>query len=152
MINGMSESSVINFFDTYAKALEQRDSKVLVSLHFLPCIMLSDDAQSTFSDVSKLEGFFNQGLLFYRQFGIETVRANLWSRVPLTEKIQRVKVNWQYFDKNMVPVYFCDYHYVIRLDKANHWRITLSVSINERERMEEWRMNADLGQKVNNNE
>lgn len=128
-----------DFFDTYAHALENNDSKTLLMLHHLPCTMLADDAHTLFTDASKLEGFFNQGLLFYKQFGITHARPNIWNRGDMTPKIKRLKVNWQYFDVKKQPVYFCDYHYVLKADKHNHWKIVLSVSVNEKERMEQWR-------------
>ena len=139
-MNSTNTAETLNdFFDHYANALEQHDSKTLALLHFIPCTMLSDDAYTLFSDASKLEGFFNQGLLFYKQFGITQVRANIWSKAALTEKISRVKVNWQYFDASGKPVYYCDYHYIMKTDKYLRWKIMLSVSVNERERMEQWR-------------
>ncbi|NDC42690.1 MAG: hypothetical protein EBZ77_14280 [Chitinophagia bacterium] len=134
-----AHQSLIDFFDHYARALEQNDSKSLVQLHHIPCTMLSDDAHTLFGDASKLEGFFNQGLLFYRQFGIVHARPNIWSRASLTDTICRVKVNWQYFDKENKPIYNCDYHFVLKLDKHHHWKIILSVSVNEKERIEEWK-------------
>jgi hypothetical protein len=76
---------------------------------------------------------------FYRQFGITHVRSDVWSRQDLTPRICKVKVFWQYFDAFKQPIYNCDYHYIMKLDKHNHWKIILSVSVNERERMEEWK-------------
>jgi hypothetical protein len=104
-----------------------------------------DDGRVTlgvFNDAGKLEGFFNQGVGFYRQFGIVGVRPDVWSRRFWSKKIMQVKVNWQYFDLNKKPIYNCDYHYVLKLDKNNVWKIILSVSENERERMEEWQRNS----------
>lgn len=108
-------------------------------LHHIPCTMLSDDTTTVFNDFSKLEGFFNQGLSFYRQFGIAHVRADVWSRQQLTPRICKVKVHWHYSDAFKQPIYDCDYHYVLKLDKYNQWKIMLSVSVNEKERMEEWK-------------
>jgi len=126
------------FFETYAKALEHYDTKGMAALYGIPCTMVSDDITSIFNDATKLEGFFNQGAGFYRQFGIAHVRHETWSRRNWTEKIINVKVNWQYFDVFKNPVYNCDYHYVLKLDKNNQWKIILSVSVNEKEKMEQW--------------
>jgi hypothetical protein len=126
------------FFENYAKALESYDTKSMAFLYNIPCTMLSDDATTIFNDAGKLEGFFNQGVSFYRQFGIVHVRPEVWTRRDWTEKIINVKVNWQYFDANTKPVYNCDYLYVLKLNKNKEWKIVLSVSVNEKERMEEW--------------
>lgn len=127
------------FFETYAKALEKYDTKGMAYLYHIPCTMLSDDATTIFNDAGKLEGFFNQGVSYYRLFGIARVRADVWSKRPLTDRIVNVKVNWQYMDVNNQPIYNCDYHYVLKLDKNSQWKIILSVSANEKERMEEWK-------------
>ena len=131
---------ISNFFENYAKALEAYDTKGMAYLYNIPCTMLSDDATTVFNDAGKLEGFFNQGVGFYRQFGIAHVRPQLWSRREWTGKIITVKVNWQFYDINNQPIYNCDYHYVLKLDKNNQWRIITSVSVNERERMEDWQV------------
>lgn len=106
--------------------------------------MLSDDATSIFNDAGKLEGFFNQGATFYRQFGIAHVRHDVWMRRELTPRIANVKVTWRYLDTSQNPIYTCDYHYTLKLDKNDQWRIILSVSVNEKERMEEWQARRTL--------
>ncbi|MCF8450737.1 MAG: hypothetical protein K9G49_12775 [Taibaiella sp.] len=109
-------------------------------MYNIPCTMLSDEATSLFNDSVKLEGFFNQGAGFYKQFGISHVRQDIWTRKLITSKITSVKVNWQYFDALQQPIYSCDYLYTMKLDKNNQWKIVVSVSLNEKERMEEWQV------------
>ncbi len=128
-----------DFFDTYARALETYNTKGMAFLYNIPCSMLSDDATSFFSDAGKLEGFFNQGTGFYRQFGIANVVPHIWSKRPCTDRIVNVKVKWQYLDVFKKLIYDCDYHYTLKLDKNNQWKIILSVSVNEKEKMEEWK-------------
>jgi len=127
-----------HFFENYAQALENYDSKSMSYMYHIPCTLLSDDATTLFNDAGKLEGFFNQGISFYRQFGITQVKNEIWAKREWTGRIMNVKVNWQYYDKNNNPIYNCDYHYVLKLDKNNQWKIILSTSVNEKERMEEW--------------
>jgi hypothetical protein len=127
------------FFESYAKALEEHDAKTMAYLHLIPCTMLSDTDNRPFNEASKLEGFFAQGIAYYRQLGIVHVKPDIWNKVALTDKLYRVKVYWSYFDKQNKPVYNCEYHYLLRKEKNNLWRIALSISVNERERMEEWR-------------
>ncbi len=132
--------NINDFFDIYANALEIHDTKGMTFLHQLPCNMVADDAYTVFADASKLEGFFNQGMTFYRQFGIAKVRSDVRSKVDLTRRIATAKVNWRYADALQQPIYNCDYYYVLKIDKNGSWKIILSVSINEKERMEEWKL------------
>ena len=131
--------SITDFIETYAKALEHYDTKTMAYLYNTPCTMISDDTTTVFNDLSRLEGFFNIGAGFYRQFGIAHVRPEIWTRRDWTGKIMNVKVNWQYFDEQKRPVYNCDYQYVLKTDKHHQWKIILSVSLNEKERVEEWK-------------
>jgi hypothetical protein len=131
---------VNDFFEIYAQALEHYDTKGLAFLYCTPCTMVSDEATTSFNDAGKLEGFFNQGAGFYKQFGIAHVRHEVWSKRELTGRIISVKVNWMYYDAAHSSIYNCDYHYVLKLDKADQWKIVLSVSVNEKERMEQWQI------------
>lgn len=141
--SAMPVQNINDFFEIYANALVQHNTKGMAYLHHVPCTMLSDDATTIFSDASKLEGFFNQGMSFYRQFGITHVRSDVWSSQQLTDRICKVKVLWQYMDAFKQPIYDCDYHYIMKLDKYNTWKIILSVSVNEKERMEEWKSKSE---------
>lgn len=129
---------VNDFFESYAHALENYDTKLMARHYSIPCTFLSNEACTIFTDSSKLEGLFNQGTSFYKQFGITHARPEVWSKRLWTDKICKVRVNWQYFDKDNQPVYNCDYQYILKLDKHNTWKIELSVAVNEKERMDEW--------------
>lgn len=129
-----------DFFENYARALENYDTKGLSYMYNIPCTMLSNEATTLFNDMGKLEGFFNQGTTYYRQFGIAHVSHELWTRRELTDKIMSARVNWKFYDSNHKPIYNCDYHYTLKLDRNNQWKIILSVSVNERERLEEWQV------------
>ncbi len=132
--------TVNEFFENYARALENYDTKGLAYLYNMPCTMLSDDAASVFNDWGKLEGFFNQGTGFYKQFGIAHVNHEVWNRRNITNRIAVVKVIWQYYDSLKQPIYNCEYHYTLKMDKNNQWKIVLSVSVNEKDRIEEWQV------------
>ncbi|MES2702222.1 MAG: hypothetical protein V4649_06260 [Bacteroidota bacterium] len=129
---------VNKFFEIYAAALEGYDTKRMAFLYNMPCTLVSDDKTTVFNDFSRLEGFFNQGSIFYRQFGIVKAQPEIWTRRDWTNRIMNAKVNWQYYDSADKLIYSCDYHYVLKADKYNQWKIILSVSVNEKERMEEW--------------
>lgn len=138
----MSESTlhkVNEFFDTYASALESFDTKAMAQHYVLPCLFISDDNSTVFTEASKLEGLFNQGTGFYKQFGIAHARPEVWSKRAWTDKIIKAKVNWQYFDAENQPIYDCDYQYILKVDKQGKIKIEVSVSVNEKERMEEWK-------------
>lgn len=129
---------VSSFFDSYARALESFDTKLMAQHYYIPCTFLADESTQVFTEASKLEGLFNQGTNFYKQFGIVHARPEIWTKRSWTEKIVKVKVNWKYYDVNNQPVYNCDYQYILKLDKHDKWKIEVSVSVNEKERMEEW--------------
>src|SRR6185437_7713674 len=129
---------VDDFFESYAKALENHDTKLMAHHYFVPCTFLSDDATTLFTEASKLEGLFNQGVMFYKQFGVASVKADVRNKKPWSEKIIHSRVNWQYCDSKSQPIYNCDYQYILKPDKNNNLKIHLSVSLNEKERMEAW--------------
>jgi hypothetical protein len=129
---------VNTFFDTYAQALETHDTKLLAYLYHVPCTLLSNDNTTTFNESSKLEGLFNQGVVFYKQFGIVHARPTVWKKDIWTDHIIRTQVNWQYLNARQKPIYNCDYQYVLRTIKSGQLKIICSVSVNEKERMQEW--------------
>ena len=126
------------FFETYADAMENFDTKLMAMHYALPCSFISDEATQVFTEASKLEGLFNQGMSFYKQFGIAHIRPDIWSKRSWTGRIVKVKLNWQYFDTKNQPAYNCDYNYILKLDKHDKWKIEVAVAINEKQRMEEW--------------
>ena len=94
MNRNVTELSNINsFFEAYARALETADTKMMVTFYSLPCLFLSDDSSSSFTDATKLEALFNQATLFYKQFGIVHARPDVWTKRSITDKIVKVKVN-----------------------------------------------------------
>lgn len=127
-----------SFFEQYAQALERYDSKAMVQHYAIPCTFMSNHSSTVFKEASKLEGLFNQGIGFYKQFDIVHARPEVWSKRMWTDRIAKVKINWQYFDSHNRSVYNCDYQYILRLDKQDNWKIELAVSINEKEQMEAW--------------
>jgi hypothetical protein len=129
---------VNDFFESYARSMEQFDSKAIANFYALPCIFINDDQSTAFTDASALEGMFNQGFTFYKQFGIANIRPEVWSKRAWTNRIVKVKVNWQYFDKDHMPVYDCEYQYILKLDKNNNLKIETAVALNEKQRIEEW--------------
>lgn len=129
---------VNSFFESYAQALENFDTKAMAQHYSLPCTFLADDSAQVFTEASKLEGLFNQGTMFYKQFGITYARPDIWNKRSWSDRIIKVKLNWQYFDKDKQPVYDCDYNYILRLDKHEHWKIEVATSINEKANMDAW--------------
>lgn len=126
------------FFETYARALEIADTKLMANHYSLPCFFLTDESSNVYTDATKLEGLLNSAMVFYKQAGIAHARPEIWSKRRWTEKIVKVRLNWQYFNADNQPLYNCDYHYILRLDKNNNWKIESSVAINETERIAEW--------------
>jgi hypothetical protein len=131
-------NKVNNFFDTYARALENGDTKLMVNHYNLPCFLLSDESSNVYNDATKLEGLFNKAMIFYKKYGVAHVRPEVWSKRSWTDRIVKVRLNWQYYNADKQPIYNCDYQYILRLDKANNWKIESSVSINEMARIAAW--------------
>jgi hypothetical protein len=129
------------FFESYAAALESFDTKQMARHFDLPCMMLSDDTATSFTDASRLEGLFNQGAHFYQQYGVAHARPEVWSKRQWSPRIAKVRVEWRYYDKNNQFLYACDYQYVLHLHNQADWKIRLMVSVNEKERMEAWLKN-----------
>jgi hypothetical protein len=127
-----------DFFESYAQSLETFDSKRLAFLHNIPCSLLSDDSTTFFNDAGRLEGFFNQGMSYYRQFGIAKVSVEVLSRINISEKIVKARVLWKYYDASNQPIYQCNYQYIIKVDKHQHLKIVVSISVDEKEQMEAW--------------
>lgn len=137
---------VNEFFESYARALENFETKSMVHHHNVPVSFISEESVTVFTELSKLEGFFNQGTSYYKHYGIVHARPEIWSKRFWTERICKVKVHWKYFDKENQPLYECDYQYLLRLDKHEHWKIDVSVSLNEKERLEAWLTRRDEGE------
>jgi hypothetical protein len=137
-IPGLKLQSINRFFEVYASALEHFHTKQMAYLYNMPCTLVSDEKTTVFNDLSKLEGFFNQGATFYKQFGIVKAVPEIWNKRELTARIMQVKVNWHYYGADEKIIYACDYYYTLKADKFNEWKIILSVSVNEKEHMEEW--------------
>lgn len=132
------QENIARFFESYSRALAHFDTK-LMAMHFLlPATMMSDDNATVFTEASLLEGMFNQAIGFYKQYGILHARPEVWSKHMLTDRIVRVKVNWQYFDAANQPLYNCDDHYILKLDRNDEWKIQVLISVNEKQRMEAW--------------
>ncbi|MEI8280040.1 MAG: hypothetical protein WCG87_09770 [Bacteroidota bacterium] len=131
-------SNINDFFEAYAKAVENYDTKLMVRYYALPCTLLSDESTTIFTEASKLEGLFNQGTGFYKQFGIAMVIPDLRTKQSLTDMISTAKVNWKYLDALNQPIYDCEYHYILKQDKQTGWKILTSISVNEKENMDKW--------------
>ena len=135
---------VNSFFEKFAEALQGYDTKTMAFLYHMPCTLLSDDATTLFNDYTQLEGFFNQGASIYRQMGVAIVKHEIWNKHNWTEKIVNAKVKWYYFDAENNPIYNCEYQYVLKTDKHSQLKIIMSVSINERKQMEDWKRRQKL--------
>lgn len=138
MISYSPSHNINELFDQYAKALVQFDAKKMVNFYHLPCIFMSDEASNLFKDASKLEGLFVQGTGFYKQFGLVKCAVDVVSKQFITEKICAVKANWRFYNSEEILMYSCDYQYVLKLDKKGQWKIEVSISVNEKDRMEKW--------------
>jgi len=137
-ISTPSHHHISSFFESYARALEHSDTKLMAFHYFLPCTMLDDESSVIFTEASKLEGLFNQGVGFYKQYGVVHALPEVWNKRQLSAHIAQAKVKWQYLNEGRELLYTCDYHYILRHDKQGAWKIQVVVSVNEKQRMEAW--------------
>lgn len=129
---------VNSFFESYAEAIDNFDSKRIAWHYDLPCMLVSDEFSHQFTDNTKLEAVFAQVKRFYTQHHIAHARPTIWSKRQWTNKTVKVKVHWEYFDDDNKFLYGCDDHYVLRIDKNNMLKIIMSISVNEKEQTEAW--------------
>ena len=127
-----------DFFDDYVKAWLSLHAKSLAHCYDLPCSFISDDSHTAFTNATQLEGFFAQGLAFYKQNGIAGVSVDIRSKVRLTEQTVKVKLHWHYYDKAGERLYDCTYYYIVRNDASGHVKIAVAISVDEKEKMEAW--------------
>lgn len=127
-----------DLFESYANALEAFDTKRMSVHYHLPSTFLSDEASEIYSEMVKLEGLLRQGTSFYKQSGIAYARPEIRNKHFWTERIAEVKVRWHYSDKKQMPVYQCDYYYLVRMDKNGDWKIEVSVAVDEKEQIVRW--------------
>ena len=126
---------VQDFFEEYAAALEQFDAKKVRAYYTLPCLLASDDTSTAFTDATVLEALFIQGFSFLKQYGIVHCRPDVLSRREWSPRLTKARVQWHYFNAQNEPLYSCDYNYILHLQKDSAWKIEVSVSVNEKERL-----------------
>ncbi len=134
----MTSNNLNDFFDSYAQALSIYDTKGMAVHYDWPCTFISNEKTTVFNEQSQLEGLFNQGISFYKHYGITDAQAELRHKRHLTDRICNVKLRWKYHNTDGHLLYDCDYEYLLKLDKHSKWKIEIAVSLNEKERMEEW--------------
>ncbi len=146
MDNKVSElQHLSSFFDAYAQAMQAMDTRMMTHFYDYPCMMISAEKGTAFNDATRLEGLFNQGIGFYKQFGVKEIRAEIWTKQQWSEGLANVKVLWQYRDSDGRLLYDCHYVYTMRKDKNGHWKIQVVLSVDEKEKMERWMQQREAG-------
>jgi hypothetical protein len=131
-------TNINDFFDAYAAAMEQHDTKLMTRFYDIPCTMLADEQSSIFTEINKLEGLFNQAMVSYTQLGIRHFNAELRNRRQISDRLYDVTILWHYRDAHDQLVYSCRYHYILRTDKQHHWKIQVAVSVDEKQQLDRW--------------
>lgn len=135
ILKNTSASGVHDFFEGYARAMEQHDSKYIAGCYSLPCTFISDDESRSYTTTARLEGLINQSKRFYTIHGITSVTAEVMNTYMITQRIARVTLRWIYKNDKGLLVYDCNYLYILRLDAHQHWRIETAIDVNEKERI-----------------
>ena len=126
-----------DFFELYAKAVENHDSKFLTNCHSLPCTFIADDSSLAYTSAAKLEGLINNSKRFYSVHGIVSAIPDIRSKRFITDRIVQVSMTWKYFNAKNKPVYDCDYQYLLKLNEYDEWKIEVAISINEQEKIKQ---------------
>lgn len=129
--------NIHNYFERYATAQDNHDTKLMANHYAIPCIFLSQEGSSTYTQQSKLEGLINQGKVFYKKHGITIIEPEVRNHTLIAPNIARTKVNWKYKDHKGTLLYECDYEYILKGENGD-WKIEMAISVNEKERMEAW--------------
>ncbi len=125
-----------DFFDQYAQAVENHDSKYLANCHALPCSFIADDSSLVYTTATKLEGLINNSKRFYSVHNITQAVPDIRSKREITERIVEVSMKWTYLSQKEKPVYDCDYRYILKLNDEDEWKIEVAISINEKEKIQ----------------
>jgi len=131
-------TNINDFFDAYATAMEQHDTRLMTRFYDVPCMIIADDHSSAFTEINKLEGLFNQAIASYTQMGIRYFKAELWNRRQLSDRLHEVKVIWHYENAQQQLLYSCQYIYILRVDKNHSWKIQTAVSVDEKKQLDNW--------------
>lgn len=125
-----------SFFEDYAAALEQKDTKFMANCYAMPCTFIADDSSIVYTSDSKLEGLINQSKRFYALHNITHAEADLRNKRLISDKIVRISMTWIYKNKKNETVYDCDYYYIIKLSEDDTWKIEVAIPINEKEKID----------------
>ena len=131
-----SISELQHFFEGYAECIDRNDARGIAQYFSVPCLMVSDDRSSAFTDLNAVEVLFLQGFSFLKKHGIVSAKPDVRNRRFITEKILQVAIQWSYFGADGHLLYACDYLYMLHHKEQAGWRIETSISVNEKERME----------------
>ena len=130
--------NINDFFTAYATAMLQQDTRMMTRFYELPCTMMADGQANVYTDANKLEGLFNQGIVYYGQLGVREFRPDLRYCAPLNEQYTRAKVIWQHCDASGRLLYSCAYEYILVRQKGGHWTMQVVISVDEKKQLENW--------------
>lgn len=133
-----SLSELHEYFETYAGCIATGDARGIAHLFALPCMMASDDKSTAFTDANTIEALFLQGFSFLRKHGVVGALPDVRSRKAITSRIIQCNLTWKYHDIQNTVLYSCDYIYTLHHFPKEGWKIESALSINEKERMNEW--------------
>lgn len=132
--------NINDFFEAYAQAMLHQDTRLMSRFYELPCIMMADGITNVYTDLNKLEGLFNQGIVYYSQLGVREFRPDLRSTAVLNEYYTRAKVLWQHCDSEGRMLYHCRYEYILLRQASGFWSMQSVLSVDEKARLEAWQI------------
>jgi hypothetical protein len=131
-------SNINDFFQAYAQAMLQQDTRLMTRFYELPCMMMADGLANVYTEPNKLEGLFNQGVVYYGQLGVKEFRPDLRNTLHINDQYARAKVLWHHLDASGALMYRCNYEYMLLRGKTGYWSMQSVLSVDEKTELEAW--------------
>jgi hypothetical protein len=138
-------TNINDFFEAYAQAMLHQDTRLMTRFYELPCSLMADGMANVYTEMNKLEGLFNQGIVYYGQLGVKEFRPDLRSTMRLNEHYARARVLWRHCDVNGQELYRCHYDYILLRDALGFWHMQTVISVDEKKQLEAWQLEQQGG-------
>lgn len=117
-----------SFFEQYALAFQQGNSKTLAELFLTPTVIMSDEAKTVFSSAQDIVLAIESLIDKFNQAGITTHLPKVSQIIRLSDTIMFANVYWRMLDAAEQLVFACSTSYTLqRVDDS----LKIIVSVND---------------------